>query len=223
MSASVSSTGQPDPDPTPGSQPGSPGAAPAGPRQPRRLRAFLVGVVIAAVLAVILFVGVGTGGNGGNGTTSTASGPEVGSRAPNFSLPRLGGGAPVDLDALGVDRHRPVVLNFFASWCSPCVTETPLLASTARAEAAKHSKIQFVGVDVNDEPSAGLAFAQHAGIIYPVGEDRAVHVSSTLYQLLGQPDTFFIDASGHVVARHLGPLTASALHGYLEQLSAAGS
>lgn len=215
--------GQPLPDgaqPAPQGDVSDPGGAVPG--RPRRLRALLLGVAIAAVLAVVLFVGIGTGRHGNGGSTGTSSGPEVGSMAPNFSLPRLGGGAAVELDKLGAGRHRPVVLNFFASWCSPCVTETPLLAATAKAEKAKGSDIQFIGVDVNDEPSAGLAFARRAGIIYPVGEDRNLHVSSTLYELLGQPDTFFINASGRVVARHLGALNATEMQGYLEQLGSTG-
>ena len=59
----------------------------------------------------------------------------------------------MDLDALGKDRHRPVILNFFASWCGPCQQETPLLARTAAAEQAKGSPIQFIGVDSLDQPS----------------------------------------------------------------------
>ena len=197
-------TGQPEPPSTPD-------------RRPRRLRAFLIGTVIAAALAVFLFVGLGTGPGG---SPNPVAG--VGSVAPNFSLPRLGGGTPVDLESLGVDRHRPVVLNFFASWCIPCIAETPLLAATATAEQAKGSSVQFVGVDVADQPSAALAFVQNAGIAYPVGADRDLQVSSTLYGLVGQPDTIFIDASGHVIGRHLGALDATQLQSWLKRLNASG-
>ena len=174
----------------------------------------LIGVIAAAALSVYLFVGLGTGRGG---SPSVVAG--VGSVAPNFSLPRLGGGALVDLDALGADRHRPVLLNFFASWCGPCIVETPLLAATATAQQAKGSPVQFVGVDVADEPSAALSFVRRAGIAYPVGADRTLHVSSALYGLIGQPDTFFIDASGHIIGRHLGALTAAQLQAWLHRLS----
>lgn len=221
MSASPSAAGQPDPDPVSAGEPAPPAERPAGSRPPRRLRALLVGLAIAAVLAVILFVGIGTGNNGGNGTTNNSSGPQVGSRAPTFSLPRLGGGAPVDLDALGVDRHRPVVLNFFSSTCPPCVAETPLLASTARAEERRHADVQFVGVDVLDTPAAGLVFARQAGLTYPIGEDPTLAVASVHYGMVGPPLTVFVAASGRVVARHLGTLSVADLRRGLALLTPA--
>ena len=186
------------------------------PRSPRRLRAFLVGVVIAAALAVFLFVGLGTSRSGPSGQGGVVG---VGSTAPGFSLPPLTGTQKVVLDALGRDRHRPVVLNFFASWCVPCQEETPLLASTARAEQIKGSTVQFVGVDVADPRTDAVAFVQRAGIVYPVGVDSDLSVTSGLYGLNGQPDTFFIDAAGTVVGRHQGALTAVVLDGWLHRLA----
>ena len=118
----------------------------------------------------------------------------VGDQAPSFSLPSLTGGDPVVLDALGKDRHRPVVLNFFASWCVPCQEETPLLARTADAEQAKGSDIQFIGVDTLDPTSNALPFVKKSGITYPVGSDSG-QVSSGLYGIDGDPQTFFLNAT----------------------------
>jgi cytochrome c biogenesis protein CcmG/thiol:disulfide interchange protein DsbE len=173
--------------------------------------------VIAIALAVFLFVGLGTSHSGSSG-----SGPlvGVGSRAPGFSLPSLDGGAPVDLAALGVDAHRPVVLNFFASWCIPCRTETPLLARTAAAEQAKGSKVQFIGVDVNDVHSSAVAFVQKSGITYPVAVDRTFAVASGKYGLYGLPQTFYIDASGTVIGHTIGAVKSSTeLEGWLHRLN----
>lgn len=171
---------------------------------------------MAGILAVLLFVvlrpSANTGGNSMAGVT-------VGDTAPNFTLPRLGGGAPVNLYAIGVDRHKPVVLNFFASWCGPCQQETPMLAKEAKEAAADGSPVKFVGVDVNDLPSAALAFVKQTGITYPVGADRTLHVTSTVYGLNGQPNTFFINASGQVVEHKLGALTASELKQWVKQLA----
>lgn len=172
-------------------------------------------MVLAAVLAVVLFVGLGTTSKSGSGSGGVVP---VGSKAPNFVAPSVLGGAPVDLDALGVDRHHPVVLNFFASWCTPCQKETPLIASTAAAEHAKGSVLQFVGVDAADKPSSAIPFIQHAGITYPVGEDPDLHISATLYGLTGYPSTFFIDESGTVVGHVLGPLTRAQLDSWVNRL-----
>jgi cytochrome c biogenesis protein CcmG, thiol:disulfide interchange protein DsbE len=200
----------PPPSPTPGSTP--------SPSRPRRLRALLIGCVIAAALAVFLFVGLGTSSNTNAGS---GSGPVVGvgDKAPGFSLPSVSGGTPVDLAALGPARHRPVVLNFFASWCVPCQKETPLLARTAAAEQAKGAPVQFIGVDVAEKASDGLAFVQQSGITYPVGSDTDVRVTSSLYGLNAEPNTFFIDASGHVVGHVIGAVSASQLSQWLHRLA----
>jgi cytochrome c biogenesis protein CcmG, thiol:disulfide interchange protein DsbE len=196
--------------PTPASAPTPP---PAG---PRKLRALLIGCVIAAALAVFLFVGLGTSSNSGSGAGPVVG---VGDRAPGFSLPALTGGTPVNLDKLGTNRHRPVVLNFFASWCIPCQKETPLLARTAAAEQAKGSPVQFIGVDVAESASDGLAFVQKSGITYPVGSDLSLRVTSALYGLNAQPNTFFIDASGRVIGHVIGGVTAPELTRWLHRLA----
>jgi cytochrome c biogenesis protein CcmG/thiol:disulfide interchange protein DsbE len=161
-------------------------------------------------------VGLGTGSKSGSG-----SGPVVGpgSTAPGFTLTSLTGGTPVSLDKLGRDRHHPVVLNFFASWCAPCQKETPLLAETADAERAKGSTVQFVGVDVADQRTNALHFIERTGINYPVGTDADLSVTSGLYGLNGEPNTFFIDGHGQVIAHVIGAVTATQLHQWLHRLA----
>lgn len=189
--------------------------APGRPPAPRRLRAFLVGVVIAAVLAVVLFVGLGS--------TSTTSGTggvvPIGSVAPDFTLASMTGGARVDLYALGMHRHHPVILNFFASSCVPCQEETPLLASTAAAERARGSVLQFVGVDVGEQRSTAVPFITQSGITYPVGQDLYLEVAGSTYGLNAEPQTFFIDESGVVVGHSLGAVTPTTLEGWVHRLS----
>ena len=207
--------GTPEPAGTPEPPGPPPGPATHQPRQPRRLRAFLIGVVLAAALALFLFVGLGTGSNGTRGTGGVVP---VGSAAPNFVLPEVLGGTPVDLHALGVDRHHPVVLNFFASWCTPCRAETPMLASTAQAEQAKGSVLQFVGVDAADPPADAVPFIRQSGITYPVGQDSTLHVTAGTYGLNAEPNTFFIDESGTVIGHVIGPVTKPQLDRWIHKL-----
>ena len=198
---------------------GPPVAAAKSPAPPRRLRAFLIGVVLAAVLAFFLFVVLGTTSSKGSGAGGVVP---VGSVAPNFTLPSVTGGAPVELDALGVRRHHPVVLNFFASWCVPCQKETPLLAETAATQQAKGSVVQFVGVDAADKPADAVPFIQKAGITYPVGQDATLRVTASVYGLNGEPNTFFIVESGVVVGHVIGPVSKSELDGWIHRLAGGG-
>lgn len=183
---------------------------------PRRLRALIIGTVVAVALAALLFRGLGSASGPGSGPLVG-----VGSVAPTFTIPSLTGGTPVDLDALGEARHRPVVLNFFASWCVPCQKETPLLAETARAEQSKGSMVQFVGVDVGDPPANAVPFVRQSGIAYPVGADSTFQVTQALYGLNAEPNTFFVDATGRVIGRVIGGLTQAELDKWLHRLAGA--
>jgi cytochrome c biogenesis protein CcmG/thiol:disulfide interchange protein DsbE len=175
-------------------------------------------MVLAAVLAVLLFVVLGTTTSG----TGTGGVVPVGSTAPNFRLPSVLSGPPVVLDDLGVRRHRPVILNFFASWCVPCREETPLFGATASAEQAKGSVIQFVGVDAADPPSNAIPFIQQAGVTYPVGQDADLRVTANIYGLNAEPNTFFIDESGVVVGHIIGPVSEQQLDDWIHRLAGAG-
>ncbi len=79
--------------------------------------------------------------------------------------------------------------------------------------------MQFVGVDVADPKANAVAFVHQAGITYPVGTDGNLNVAESLYGLTGQPNTFFIDSSGKVVGRVIGPVTASDLTSWLHRLN----
>jgi thiol-disulfide isomerase/thioredoxin len=221
--AATPQPGQDNPPPGGDDSPPGDGTAPppnARPQSPRRLRSLIIGVVIAGLLAIFLFLILRPSTTSGNGTPPGVS---VGDVAPNFSLPRLGGGKPVNLDAIGVDRHKPVILNFFASWCGPCQAETPMLAKAAAAAQAAGSPVQFVGVDVNDPSSNALTFVHQSGVTYPVGSDLTLKVTSALYALNGQPNTFFIDGSGHVIGSKLGALNATELAQWMKRLTGGGS
>jgi cytochrome c biogenesis protein CcmG/thiol:disulfide interchange protein DsbE len=176
-------------------------------------------VVLAAVLAVVLFVVLGTTSNTGSGTGGVVG---VGTAAPDFTLPSVLGGPPVTLDDLGVDRHRPVILNFFASWCIPCQKETPLLAATASAEEERGSIVQFVGVDAADPPADAVPFIRSAGITYPVAQDADLRVTAGVYGLNAEPNTFFIDESGVVVGHVIGAVDAAQLDDWIHRLAGGG-
>jgi len=160
-----------------------------------------VGVLVAA-LAVGLVLG--TAG-------SSAQAPLL---AP---LPRLGGGAPVALTGAH-GPHRPTAITFFASWCTPCRRELPEIAGVARAEAAQGGRVVFLGVDGNDDPASGLAFARASGVTFPVAVDATSSVAPR-FGLYGYPDTVFVDAGGDVAGVVRGPISAATLRQWLGRLS----
>ena len=110
---------------------------------------------------------------------------------------------------------RPVIVNFFASWCTPCQQETPLLA---RFYSSHHGKVAVIGVDVNDGTSAALRFDQRSGVRYPVVSDP-MGATATSYGVVGIPQTFFLDAQQHVVKHVFGALSLAGLNSGLARTS----
>src|ERR1700689_4218354 len=125
--------------------PGIPGVpGPVGRPVRRRLLSLGVGIVLADGLWVAL----------------TAVGAPVLTKAPPFSLPRLGNGPRVALPLAGEGAHDPVVLTFFGSWCGQCQNEVPAIAKVARQAQAAGDRVKFIGIDDNDATSSGLAFVK---------------------------------------------------------------
>jgi cytochrome c biogenesis protein CcmG, thiol:disulfide interchange protein DsbE len=137
--------------------------------------------------------------------------PQPGDPAPGFSAPSLGAGSGFDLERA---RGKPVLLNFWASWCPPCRAEAPMLQRAARRYAGD---VTFVGVDVKDSRSDALRFAERYGLDYTLVRDTGGEVAAA-YGLTGQPESFFIDSDGTVVEHVAGPLFEDDLQQLLDVL-----
>ena len=132
---------------------------------------------------------------------SSPAGPPVDPAAPAFSLPVLGQSA--QKISLSDYAGKPLIVNFFASWCEPCQKETPLLAKFYRAE---HAKVAIIGLDENDVLGSATSFTHKEGVGYPVGFDPEV-VAASAYGVAGLPQTFFLDAKHRIVDRVFGAVT----------------
>jgi cytochrome c biogenesis protein CcmG/thiol:disulfide interchange protein DsbE len=135
-------------------------------------------------------------------------------RVPGFSLPALG--HPAERVSLAAYPGRPVVVNFFASWCVPCKQETPLLARFFRVP---RGRVVMIGVDFSDAPAAAISFVRQAGVTYPVGVDRSATIA-TAWGVVAIPQTFFLDAERRVVDRIFGAVTLAELTRDTAELSA---
>jgi cytochrome c biogenesis protein CcmG, thiol:disulfide interchange protein DsbE len=127
----------------------------------------------------------------------------IGGPAPTFALQRLDTDAVVDLSAL---RGKPVVLNFWASWCEPCKREAPTLERLW--QTYRKQGVEFLGIDVNDADSDARRFLRAHGITYPTARDPNGSIAADSYNVGNMPMTFFVDRRGRLVGtRILGPVS----------------
>jgi len=143
------------------------------------------GVIVIAVVVVAVISATGSAGQ-----------QRALLKASSFSLHELGHPGTVSLAALA---GRPVIINFFASWCAPCQRETPLIA---RFYDEHHGQVAIIGIDSNDHAGSALRFLHQAGVRYPVGFDPYPASTTTSYGVLALPQTFFLN-SQHRIVRHL--------------------
>lgn len=152
----------------------------------------------AVVLAFALLPEVGRAQHA-HPSVQTAA-PMVGAAAIPFELKTLDG-KPISLTSF---RGKPLVLNFFASWCDPCREEMPLINDLA-AKAATHD-YSVLAVAVEDSRSAVTQYAKESKLIFPIALDLNSTVKRA-YRIFGPPATFFIDRQGIIRDIIIGPLT----------------
>jgi cytochrome c biogenesis protein CcmG/thiol:disulfide interchange protein DsbE len=160
-------------------------------------------LVVAAVLPLLLLAGWAALLMGQNATPGGGGG-RVGQTAPDFALADLEG-KPLRLNDL---RGRPVIVNFWASWCGPCVEEFPLLQTAAAQHQA--DGLAVVGIVYRDNSEAARAFMARLGASWPAAMDPGDQVAES-FGIYGPPETFFIDRNGVVRGRQIGQLTAADL------------
>ena len=137
--------------------------------------------------------------------------------APAFTLPLLGDESGQQV-ALSKYRGQPLIINFFASWCEPCKTETPLLAKFYRTQKGK---VALVGLDENDTLGDAMSFTHADGVSYPVGFDPHFTVA-TAYGVNALPQTFFLNARHEIVDRVFGKVTLASLNKGIALAAAGG-
>jgi cytochrome c biogenesis protein CcmG/thiol:disulfide interchange protein DsbE len=168
----------------------------------RRARSRIPALILVPVLAL---AGCMSSSDGpGASPVSVGGHPLYGQPAPEIDLQTFDG-ERVTLSSL---RGRPVLVNFWASWCIPCRTEFPLMVETY-AERADEG-LEIMGILHDDTVEGGRAFAADQGATWPMLYDADDEAWDD-YLGLGMPTSFFIDADGIVRAFSLGPFSEEGL------------
>jgi cytochrome c biogenesis protein CcmG, thiol:disulfide interchange protein DsbE len=200
----------PSPATAPTPDPASvPAPAPAPRSRPTRRIWTLVGVAVVVTLAIVVLVGITR--PGASGGTPIAKGQPV----PEIRGTALDG-STVDLASL---RGHPVVINFWASWCGPCQQEMPLLAQKAQQHAG--SGLQILGVLSDDTAGNGRAFETKYGATWPSVFDTG-NAFKTAYQVLGRPQSYFVDKDGILRSIQVGYLTDADFERQFAMISGGG-
>ena len=156
----------------------------------------LIGLVITAPLVAVLASGFGK-------DPHTINSPLVGRNAPTFSLRQLNGGETVGLQS----AQQPTVVNFWATWCRPCVQEHGVLTAAAKRY---RGKVRFLGVVYEDTEERIRDYLKRSGAAYPTLIDEAGK-TAIAYGVYGVPETYIIDAEGRIAYKHVGPFDQASL------------
>ncbi|MFZ5469182.1 MAG: TlpA family protein disulfide reductase [Myxococcota bacterium] len=138
----------------------------------------------------------------------------TGKPAPAFTLRRLDTGEAVSLEQL---KGRPIVMNFWATWCGPCRMEHPVLEW---GQEQFGDQVHFLGVVFEDTPENAKGFLHRAGASYPHLVDPTSGVAVD-YGVAGVPETYFIDASGVIRGKYAAPIDPQTLSRRIGELVAA--
>jgi cytochrome c biogenesis protein CcmG/thiol:disulfide interchange protein DsbE len=157
-------------------------------------------IAAAAALIALLAYGVASQRKDTSIEDAVATGERV--QAPEETLPLLGADGE---GSLADYRGQVVVLNFWASWCPPCVDELPLLERTQRRIEGRGATV--LGVNYKDIPEDALQFVRRFRLSYPSLRDRDGEYAED-FAAVGFPETFLIDRRGRIAAVRRGPVDA---------------
>ncbi|MBI2847970.1 MAG: TlpA family protein disulfide reductase [Chloroflexi bacterium] len=172
-------------------------------------RVLTLGLVILIVGGFILFLGMGLAKK--EPPTGASGAARVNRPAGDFTLPLFSGGSITLSDLKG----KPVVINFWASWCPPCREEAPILEEVWRRYRDKG--VAFIGVDIQDTEADARAYLEEFGVTYPNGPDIGGRITID-YGVGGIPVTFFVNREGLIVSRWVGAINETTLVSRVEDL-----
>ena len=169
------------------------------------MRARRMHLVFAVFAAMTLLVASCAPAEGAVGAViSLPEAPRVGSLAPDFSLQGLDGKTVRMSDYRG---SKPVLLNFWATWCGPCLIEMPHMQRAWQTVGGR-DKVEMLMVDVGETPEKARDFLTRRGFTFTTVVDGDQAVTTGKYNVFGLPTTFLIDRKGVIRHMKIGPFVS---------------
>lgn len=166
----------------------------------------IAGLLLALAVAGLLFTQ-----KEAKNEFSPKSSAESKEPAPNFTL-KIVKGKDFHLSDY---KGKPILINFFASWCLPCREEMPVLEKIVHEYEPKG--VVFLGIAVDDTEAKIKDFIARYGVTFPVGLDKTATIQKS-FGIYGIPTTYFINKQGVINYSHSGSVTEELLHHELDKL-----
>lgn len=164
-------------------------------------------------ICFLLLLAALAGGCASDNPKTTAAAPTAAAQtsqaAPDFSFTYLDG----TKSSLSELRGKPVFLNFWATWCPPCVGEMPHFNSVY---PRYKDKINFLAISLDDSMQEANAFMQQKGYTFPAGYGNVNDIAGK-YEIQGIPTSLLLDANGNVIASKVGAMTEAELEAFLQK------
>ncbi len=176
----------------------------------RRRKVWFIGLSVATAAVVAVFALSGNSGETPAPTAGATSEEPGGPIVPNMEFAFFDGSTGTLADY----RGKPLVINFWASWCPPCVAE--MSAAFLPVQERRGDEVAFVGFNIQDDRGRALALAEETGVLFDLAEDRRGDLYTELGGL-GMPFTVFVSPEGEVLHKHNGPLTEGQLDDLIEE------
>ena len=175
----------------------------------KKLKAAVIFLLAMLIAGFTIFLAIGVMGT----TTATSrSGKElVGKKAPSFVAPKVGG----QLVSLENYKNKPLVLNFWASWCPPCRDETPGMERIWRKY--EDQGVVILGINVQDGEKEAERYISEFGVTFSNALDLDGSITVD-YGVTGLPVTFFIDNDSVVTGRWVGSISEDRLDNWVSNL-----
>lgn len=176
----------------------------------KRLRIAAAALVVIGVLALTALLALGLTNR--SSPTGRSGATRIHKPAPPINISLYNGGG------ISPERYagKPLVVNFWASWCGPCRQEAPLFERLWREYGERG--VVFIGVNIQDAHADARAYLSEFGMTYPNGYDEGGRISVD-YGVIGIPVTFFINREGVVERRWVGAVREAKLRLWIDELA----